>query len=214
MSTAGSPGEAGGAAQAQPWRGKGREFIRCVSGGWPASCSSHRADRDSQGTSGHPISWAAQASIVWVAASCAVPPVRAGCAGLQPQPFSQRAAQGMSSGEAPLSPAVPPTSVASSPGLTFVAELAGPAAVTDALPGLVAGPVQAPRHAHALLAVLALPAWIAPGGQGRAASRHAGYRHLVFTETQDGRAGGSSTAQQPGSGCQHPAALLQAAALL
>lgn len=49
-------------------------------------------------------------------------------------------------------------------GLTLVAELAGPAAVTDALPGLVAGPMEAARHAYALLTVVALPAWVTPEG--------------------------------------------------
>jgi len=58
----------------------------------------------------------------------------------------------------------------SSPPLTFVAELAGPAAVTDALPRLVARPVETPWHTYTLLTVLALPAWIAPaGGQSMAA---------------------------------------------
>lgn len=48
---------------------------------------------------------------------------------------------------------------------TFVTELASPATVTDALPGLVAGTVLAARHPHTALTVQSLPAWVTPDGE-------------------------------------------------
>ena len=47
---------------------------------------------------------------------------------------------------------------------TFVTELACPARVTDALPGLVAGTMLAARHSHTALTVQPLPAWVTPEG--------------------------------------------------
>ena len=47
---------------------------------------------------------------------------------------------------------------------TFVTELACPASVADALPGLVAGTVLAARHSHTALTVQPLPAWVTPDG--------------------------------------------------
>lgn len=48
---------------------------------------------------------------------------------------------------------------------TFVTELASPATVTDALPGLVAGTMLAARHPHTALTVQSLPAWVTPDGE-------------------------------------------------
>ena len=48
---------------------------------------------------------------------------------------------------------------------TFVTELACPATVTDALPGLVAGTMLAARHPHTALTVQPLPAWVTPDGE-------------------------------------------------
>lgn len=59
--------------------------------------------------------------------------------------------------------ALPTNSCPYSP--TFVTELARPATVTDALPGLVAGTVLAARHPHTALTVQPLPAWVTPGGE-------------------------------------------------
>lgn len=48
---------------------------------------------------------------------------------------------------------------------TFVTELARPATMTDALPGLVAGTMLAARHPHTALTVRPLPAWVTPDGE-------------------------------------------------
>lgn len=45
---------------------------------------------------------------------------------------------------------------------TFVTELARPATMTNALPGLVAGTMLAARHPHTALTVQPLPAWVTP----------------------------------------------------
>lgn len=50
-----------------------------------------------------------------------------------------------------------------SPRRTFVAELSAPVGLTKALPGLVAGAVDAPRVRDAFVTVQALPAILAPG---------------------------------------------------
>lgn len=42
-----------------------------------------------------------------------------------------------------------------------------PATMTDALPGLVAGPMLAARHSHAALTVQPFPAWVTPAGAVR-----------------------------------------------
>ena len=49
--------------------------------------------------------------------------------------------------------------------LTFVTELARPATVTDALPGLMASTVLATGHPHTALTVQPLPAWVTPDGE-------------------------------------------------
>lgn len=57
---------------------------------------------------------------------------------------------------------------------TFVTELACPAQMTDALPGLVAGTMLAARHSHTALAVQPFPAWVTPDKEkhrGRALGR-------------------------------------------
>lgn len=48
--------------------------------------------------------------------------------------------------------------------LIFVTELARPATMTNALPGLVAGTMLAARHPHTALTVQPLPAWVTPAG--------------------------------------------------
>lgn len=50
-----------------------------------------------------------------------------------------------------------------SPRRTFVTELSAPVGLTEALPGLVAGAVDAPRVRDAFVTVQALPAILAPG---------------------------------------------------
>lgn len=56
-----------------------------------------------------------------------------------------------------------PTTTLYSP--TFVTELACPATVTDALPGLMAGTMLAARHFHTALTMQPLPAWVTPDGE-------------------------------------------------
>lgn len=51
--------------------------------------------------------------------------------------------------------------------LIFVTELACPAQMTDALPGLVAGTMLAARHSHTALTVQPFPAWVTPAGAVR-----------------------------------------------
>lgn len=51
--------------------------------------------------------------------------------------------------------------------LIFVTELARPATVTDALPGLMASTVLATGHPHTALTVQPLPAWVTPAGAVR-----------------------------------------------